>query len=1320
MSNELDKLAAEMRKMKPSKSSRQGAMDAAMAAFSAEFASDKMAENTETSEKNTAATQGNADAARPTGQTTRTTRVQTFGRQTMAKFNALTNFKPQTMMMAGTCAAALIAGLIVLPNVDDLPGVQQAAVVEPLEVIVAEQADSQRPKALNETISEEISENSDDLLKGADVSKRGVTRTDTLDGAGGISGQIADAPARNVKTLSEPIADTPSNVVTIERRIVKTPGRVEPRLIPAEYSTIERRVQLSPEKAEWQLVPGTTDHYSRVILPAEYETKTEKVLLRAASEELVSIPPVYETVKETVRINEDGSTDVLSSEIVPTIIDETVEVDAEVAKPTGVIEGPQIMPEPVASDVKKVPVPAQPQSSPLPIVVAQNNTAVNAGPKGQFTVFNGVSNQVVESTETIVSQTGEILCRVLIPAKYKTISKQVVTQPASTQERVVPAVTKDVTVQVKSDDGSLREVNKTFVVEEARTELVVIPPVYETRSERVLVEPAREEWKPGSQAINAGALGAQAAQQPQSVASVESLLNEIRSDSARIEAENRQRVRAFQSNAKQQNSLQAPTPGVVSPTPPPSSALASGRAPITAPIGQAELIIPETEIQPGEVEKFAGLSLEVAPPELVTKMETIVIQPATVEYVGVPATYETVTETVVTQEASTELVTIPAEFEWVDGEIEGSTVVLETIPAEYETVSETVVVQGASVEYVQLPPSYETVQETIVLQPEYVAADGTKVPAITEEYSRRVVKTPASTVERTIPAVTKQVTRRVVKTPSRTVEKVVPFEIKDGKTRVVTKAATVQERVRPVVPQEVTRRVIKTPAATIERTIPAVTKEVQVRVIAPQKLYLRDDDGNIVREFENRDAFEIYKANLPTPVAEKPVSTFSVDVDTASYSFMRASINAGKLPPRESIRLEEMINYFPYDYDAPKSADEPFKANVTVTSNPWNADTKLMHVGIKGYVPSASERPRSNLVFLIDTSGSMNRANKLPLLINSFKLFLNTLDEDDTVSIVAYASASGTVLEPTRVRDKDDIIKALNNLRAGGSTAGAAGLELAYLKAQENFDDEGVNRVILATDGDFNVGFSSPADMKTFIEEKRESGIFLSVLGFGMGNYKDDMMQSLAQNGNGVAAYIDNLSEAQKVLANESGSALFTIAKDVKIQVEFNPATIAEYRLIGYETRALKRQDFNNDKVDAGEIGAGHTVTAIYEMTPVGSPAVTVDSLRYVADAAPTNTGSDEYAFVKIRHKLPDADKSTLQTFPIGKRQERSLRRASDDMRFATVVSIVGQKLRGDTPVEDYSYADAIKLAKGAKGKDENGYRAEFIQLVKLIETMEK
>ena len=379
----------------------------------------------------------------------------------------------------------------------------------------------------------------------------------------------------------------------------------------------------------------------------------------------------------------------------------------------------------------------------------------------------------------------------------------------------------------------------------------------------------------------------------------------------------------------------------------------------------------------------------------------------------------------------------------------------------------------------------------------------------------------------------------------------------------------------------------------------------------------------------------------------------------------------------------------------------------------------LMHIGIKGYVPDMDEKPKSNIVLLIDTSGSMRQANKLPLLISSFKLLLSTLDEDDTVSIVTYAGSAGTVLEPTPASDKNKIKAALNNLRAGGSTAGAAGLELAYQKAQESFDDDGVNRVILATDGDFNVGFSSPDEMKTFIEKKRESGIFLSVLGFGNGNYNDHLMQSLAQNGNGVAAYIDTLAEANKVLANEAGSALMTIAKDVKIQVEFNPETISEYRLIGYETRALKRQDFNNDKVDAGEIGAGHSVTAIYEMTPVGSPAVTVDKLRYAADEdTPKTTGSDEFAFVKIRHKLPTADKSTLQTFPVGKRQERRMSRASDDMRFATAVAAVGQKLRGDTQLEDYSYADAIKLANGAKGQDENGYRAEFVQMVRLIEAM--
>ncbi len=467
----------------------------------------------------------------------------------------------------------------------------------------------------------------------------------------------------------------------------------------------------------------------------------------------------------------------------------------------------------------------------------------------------------------------------------------------------------------------------------------------------------------------------------------------------------------------------------------------------------------------------------------------------------------------------------------------------------------------------------------------------------------------------------------------------------------------------------------------------------------------------------SRDRFENYESNTVTSVKATPVSTFSIDVDTASYSYFRSSINRGQLPAPSSIRLEEMINYFPYDYAAPTSADEPFKANVTVTPTPWNADTKLMHIGIKGYVPSFDERPHSNIVLLIDTSGSMNQANKLPLLINSFKLLLGTLDEDDTVSIVTYAGSAGTVLEPTPASNKLKIKAALNQLRSGGSTAGAAGLELAYMKAQESFDEDGINRVILATDGDFNVGFSSPAEMKTFISKKRKTGIFLSVLGFGNGNYNDHLMQSLAQNGNGVAAYIDSLAEANKVLADEAGSALITIAKDVKIQVEFNPATISEYRLIGYETRALKREDFNNDKIDAGEINSGHSVTAIYELTPYGSAAQMVDDLRYADDAIEyASNDSEEFAFVKIRHKLPNSDTSTLQTFPVGPDQEQRLKRASDDMRFATAVAAVGQKLRGDTQLDDYNFQDAIKLASGARGDDENGYRAEFIQLVRLVD----
>ena len=798
------------------------------------------------------------------------------------------------------------------------------------------------------------------------------------------------------------------------------------------------------------------------------------------------------------------------------------------------------------------------------------------------------------------------------------------------------------------------------------------------------VQPAPVETPPPAPMIERGAtpavadkptVSADATPQGQGgINSISNLLNKVRSDSTKIEAENRKLEAKFRQRRDQQAALMANVPAQLQNRP-------------TIRIGEGAVRTSSTMTQHPN-----GYVLEEVPAEYKTELQTIVTKEASVELVKTPPTFETVTETMVVTPASVEYETVPAEYEWVEGEIEGSTVDYITPPAQYETIQETVVTQEASTELVSIPPIYNP--------------DGT-------------IAVPASTQERVIPSVTKMVTRRVIKTPAATVERVVPYEIKDGKTRVPVKPAKTVERAVPAVTKQVQRRVIKTPASTQERIIPPGTRrEVNVRtLVAPQKFYLRDDDGKIVREFENRDAFEKYQANLTTSVKETPVSTFSVDVDTASYSFLRSAINRGQLPPRSAIRLEELINYFPYDYEAPGSADEPFKANVTVTPNPWNADTKLMHIGIKGYVPDMDEKPKSNIVFLIDTSGSMRAANKLPLLVSSFKLLLSTLDEDDTVSIVTYAGSAGTVLEPTAASEKNKIKQSLDQLRSGGSTAGAAGLELAYNKAQESFDEDGINRVILATDGDFNVGFSSPDEMKTYIEKKRESGIFLSVLGFGNGNYNDHLMQSLAQNGNGVAAYIDTLAEANKVLANEAGSALITIAKDVKIQVEFNPATVAEYRLIGYETRALKRQDFNNDKVDAGEINSGHTVTAIYEMTPVGSPAQVIDDLRYASDAIESN-GSDEYAFVKIRHKLPSSDTSTLQTVAIGPNQERSLKRASDDMRFATAVAAAGQKLRGDTQLEDFSYQDVIKLATDAKGKDENGYRAEFIQLMRLAENL--
>jgi Ca-activated chloride channel family protein len=482
-------------------------------------------------------------------------------------------------------------------------------------------------------------------------------------------------------------------------------------------------------------------------------------------------------------------------------------------------------------------------------------------------------------------------------------------------------------------------------------------------------------------------------------------------------------------------------------------------------------------------------------------------------------------------------------------------------------------------------------------------------------------------------------------------------------------------------------------------------------------------DSQTVRHYQDqgRDKFATITTNPVKLVAEDPVSTFSIDVDTASYAFVRASLNNSVLPQKNAVRVEELINYFPYDYARPDDAAMPFKASVAVFPAPWNFDKKLIHIGIKGFELQGAEKPHSNLVFLLDTSGSMDAPNKLPLVRNAMKLLLESLKPDDTVAIVTYAGSAGTVLEPTPVRDRAKILRALDNLDAGGSTAGAEGIRQAYQLAQQNFDKNGVNRVILATDGDFNVGITDDEELKSYIERQRKTGIYLSVLGFGMGNYNDALMQTLAQNGNGNAAYIDSLNEARKVLVEEAGSTLFTIAKDVKIQVEFNPATVSEYRLIGYETRLLNREDFNNDKVDAGDIGSGHTVSAVYEITPTGSASRLVDDLRYGnAQNPPRAAGAtDEYAFLKIRYKLPNEETSKLITTPVTRNVEtKTVDAAPNEARFAAAVAAWGQILRGGRYTGSYSLDDVIALAQGAKGKDEFGYRAEFINLVRLSKSV--
>lgn len=464
----------------------------------------------------------------------------------------------------------------------------------------------------------------------------------------------------------------------------------------------------------------------------------------------------------------------------------------------------------------------------------------------------------------------------------------------------------------------------------------------------------------------------------------------------------------------------------------------------------------------------------------------------------------------------------------------------------------------------------------------------------------------------------------------------------------------------------------------------------------------------------DRERYEDVEVNPIHAVADDPVSTFSIDVDTASYSNVRRMLNQGRLPPRDAVRIEELVNYFRYDYPLPQTREQPFSTSVTVAPSPWAEGRQLVHIGLQGYNIVPRERPPLNLVMLLDVSGSMGEPNKLPLVQQSFRMLIEQLNARDRVSIVVYAGAAGAVLEPTPGSEHARILAALDNLNAGGSTAGGEGLRLAYSLAEQNFNRNAVNRVIIATDGDFNVGINDPQQLQDFVSRKRETGIYLSVFGFGGGNYNDALMQRLAQNGNGVATYIDTLNEARRVLRDEMASNMFSIANDVKIQVEFNPARVAEYRLIGYETRMLRREDFNNDQVDAGEIGAGHSVTAIYEIVPVGGNTFN-DELRYQPDARPAPGAASELAFLRIRYKLPGQDTSRLIERPITNSDAvANIAQANESARWATAVAGYGQLLRGDPYLaQGYDWDDVINLAQSARGRDEFGWRAEFLQLAR-------
>ena len=469
---------------------------------------------------------------------------------------------------------------------------------------------------------------------------------------------------------------------------------------------------------------------------------------------------------------------------------------------------------------------------------------------------------------------------------------------------------------------------------------------------------------------------------------------------------------------------------------------------------------------------------------------------------------------------------------------------------------------------------------------------------------------------------------------------------------------------------------------------------------------------------QDRDRYQHFDNNPIQRAAEQPVSTFSIDVDTASYANVRQMLQAGRLPPRDAVRVEELINYFGYDYPIPRAGEQPFSVTLDQAVTPWNRNTRLLQIGIRGFQPAPEDMPPANLVFLVDVSGSMNGPDRLPLVVNGLKLLTRQLGADDRVAIVVYAGETGIVLESTPGNDTARIHAALDRLRAAGATNGGDGIRQAYALARQAYIEGGINRVILATDGDFNVGTVSFEALLDLVREQGASGIALTTLGVGRGNYNDHLMDQLAAAGNGNSAYIDTLAEAHKVLVEERHATLMTIASDVKIQVEFNPAVVAEYRLIGYENRLLKREDFSNDQVDAGDIGAGHTVTALYEIALVGSGGERVEPLRY--GPGPTqgadDTQVDELAFVRLRYKAPGEDHSQLIETPVlidGSEPE-----AGDNLAFAAAVAAFGQHLRGGDYLEQFGLSDIHALASRSRGADGDGYRGEFLQLIRLAESL--